>query len=208
MYPDYCLASHINFVVISKEDLKPYMGAADNSLTEEEKAGIARTNWFHEEGAGYNYEQSTKPSTIGFALADSPIALLSWIYEKLHDWTDSYPWTDDEILTWVSIYQFSIAGPEASIRIYYEAMHTQKEFTKHRLDYNAKVKLGISYFPRDLCLPPSEFGRKLGDVVFERRHKDGGHFAAHERPDLLVGDLLEMFGIEGGARDAAQKVAV
>jgi hypothetical protein len=208
MYPEHCLASHINFIVISKEELKPYMEATGNSLTQEEKAGIARTNWFYEEGFGYNSEHSTKPSTIGFALADSPIALLSWIYEKLHDWTDSYPWTDDEILTWVSIYQFSVAGPEASVRIYYEAMHTQMEFTKKRLDYNAKVKLGISYFPRDLCIPPSEFGRKLGDVVFERRHKDGGHFAAHERPELLVGDLIEMFGPEGGARDVAQMVAV
>lgn len=44
--------------------------------------------------------------------------------------------------------------------------------------------------------------------MFERRHKDGGHFAAHERLELLVGDLMEMFGAEGGARDAAQKVAV
>ena len=32
-------------------------------------------------------------------LADSPVALLAWIYEKSHDWTDDYPWTDDEILT-------------------------------------------------------------------------------------------------------------
>ena len=44
--------------------------------------------------------------------------------------------------------------------------------------------------------------------MFERRHKDGGHFAAHERLELLVGDLIEMFGPEGGARDVAQMVAV
>ncbi len=87
-------------------------------------------------------------------------------------------------------------------------MHTQKGFTKKRLDYNAKVKLGISYFPKDLCLPPSEFSRKLGDLVFERRHKDCVHFAAHERPELLVGDLMEMSGPEGGAMDIAQKVTL
>jgi hypothetical protein len=208
MYPDHCLASHVNVVHANKEDLRPYIEASDVSLTQQEKEGIARTLWFYEEGFGYNLEHSTKPSTIGFALADSPVALLSWIYEKLHDWTDSYPWTDDEILTWISIYQFSRAGPEASTRIYYEAMHAQKELTQKRLDYNGKVKLGISYFPKDLSIPPNNFGRKLGDVVFERRHKDGGHFAAHERPELLVGDLMEMFGAEGGARDVAQKVAV
>ena len=188
MYPDHCLASHINFIATSKEDLKPYIKASNISLTQEEKDGIARTQWFYDEGFGYNVEQSTKPSTIGFALTDSPIALLSWIYEKLHDWTDAYPWTDDEILTWISIYQFSNAGPGASTRIYYETIHSQKELTEKRLDYNGKVKLGISYFPKDICAPPSEFGRKLGEVVFERRHKDDGHFAAHERLELLVGD--------------------
>lgn len=73
---------------------------------------------------GYFNEQSTKPQTIGYALADSPVALLAWIYEKLHDWTDDYPWTEDEILTWVSIYWFSTAGPAASVRIYYEASHS------------------------------------------------------------------------------------
>jgi hypothetical protein len=46
--------------------------------------------------AGYLQEQSTQPQTIGYNLADSPVGLLAWIYEKLHNWTDNYPWTDDE----------------------------------------------------------------------------------------------------------------
>lgn len=39
---------------------------------------------------GYNAEQSTKPQTLTYVLNDSPVALLAWIYEKLHDWTDEY----------------------------------------------------------------------------------------------------------------------
>lgn len=39
----------------------------------------------------------------------------------------------------------------------------------------------------------------LGPVVFESEHRDGGHFAAHERPEVLAGDLFEMFGRGGGA---------
>lgn len=69
-----------------------------------EKDGLDRTNWFLTEGSGYRTLQATKPQTIGYALTDSPVALLAWLYEKLHDWTDNYPWTDEEILTWVSIY--------------------------------------------------------------------------------------------------------
>jgi hypothetical protein len=90
----------------------------------------------------------TKPQTVGYALADSPVALLAWIYEKLHDWTDSYPWTDDEILTWVSIYWFSRAGPAASIRIYYEATHTSTQVTRERIQRYIGVKLGLCYAPK------------------------------------------------------------
>jgi hypothetical protein len=46
--------------------------------------------------SGYSKQQSTRPATLGFALADSPAGLLAWITEKLYEWTDSYPWTDDE----------------------------------------------------------------------------------------------------------------
>jgi hypothetical protein len=45
---------------------------------------------------GYFAEQSTKPQTLGYSLADSPVGMLAWIYEKLVSWTDSYPWEDDE----------------------------------------------------------------------------------------------------------------
>ena len=47
-------------------------------------------------GHGYFEEQATQPQTLGYGLADSPVGLLGWIYEKLVHWTDSYPWTDDE----------------------------------------------------------------------------------------------------------------
>ena len=62
----------------------------------EEKAGIERSQWFRTKGLGYVAEQSTQPQTLGYSLADSPVGLLAWIYEKLVLWTDDYKWTDDE----------------------------------------------------------------------------------------------------------------
>jgi hypothetical protein len=61
-----------------------------------EKAGLERTKWFNTQGMGYFQAQSTQPQTLGYSLADSPVGLLAWIYEKLVNWTDSYPWTNDE----------------------------------------------------------------------------------------------------------------
>ena len=60
------------------------------------KEGFASTQQFVIKGSGYTHEQSTKPQTLGYGLADSPVGLLAWIYEKLVGWTDDYPWTDDE----------------------------------------------------------------------------------------------------------------
>ncbi|KAF8868246.1 Alpha/Beta hydrolase protein [Mucidula mucida] len=48
----------------------------------------------------YFLQQSTRPQTLGYSLADSPVGLLAWLYEKLLDWTDE--------------------RPTASTRIYYE----------------------------------------------------------------------------------------
>lgn len=61
-----------------------------------EKAGLERSAELDKTGRGYYNEQATRPQTLGYSLADSPVGLLAWIYEKLHDWTDDYPWTDDE----------------------------------------------------------------------------------------------------------------
>ena len=111
------------------------------------------------------------------------MALLAWIYEKLHDWTDSYPWTDDEVLTWVSIYQFSRAGPGAAHRIYYEVKHAdpgkdaapEKTCTYDAVrEFNPKVPLGLTYNPKELFVVPSSWGKTLGNVVYEARNDRGG----------------------------------
>lgn len=64
--------------------------------SEEERRGLQRGAEFRTTGQGYFHEQSTKPQTLGYSLADSPVGLLAWIYEKLVNWTDAYQWEDDE----------------------------------------------------------------------------------------------------------------
>jgi len=164
-----------------------------------ERAGLDRAKWFQSEGNGYLKEQSTKPQTIGYSQADSPVGLLAWIYEKLHDWTDGYPWTDDEVLTWVSIYWFSTAGPAASSRIYYEVVHDKLKTSNAAKSWIPDVKLGVASFPKEIAPLPRLWAKTMGEVVFESEYETGGHFAAWERPDAIVGDLRKMFGRKGGA---------
>ncbi|CAN8103242.1 unnamed protein product [Discula destructiva] len=208
-YPQHVLATHVNFVRVLTPPTfiagpTQYLKHAVLPYSAAEKQGIERTKWFLRKGHGYNLEQSTRPHTLGLGLADSPVVLLAWIYEKLHDWTDNYPWTDDEVLTWISLYAFSTAGADASVRIYYENANNLGYDAGN--GYIANVPLGLSYFPKDLIVPPSTWGQTLGPVVFEKRHEDGGHFAAYERPEKLVDDLRMMFGKKGGAGSVSKKL--
>lgn len=43
------------------------------------------------------------------------------------------------------------------------------------------------------------WARQAGNVVFESEHEAGGHFAAHEQPEALAGDVRAMFGKGGPA---------
>ncbi|KAI0048900.1 alpha/beta-hydrolase [Auriscalpium vulgare] len=195
--PKHVKASHTNF---PREDSPPalltsptqYLKHLVTPYTALEKAGLARMQWFMAEGRGYSLEQSTTPQTLGYALADSPVGLLAWIYEKLVTWTDGYAWDDDEVLTWISVYWFSRAGPAASVRIYYEFTHAVSR-------PDSPVPVGVSFFPKELIRPPVSWVKAWKNVVYTSQHEHGGHFAAHEQPEALVEDLRAMFGKGGPA---------
>lgn len=203
LHPDHVLASHINMIRAAKPawTSNPILALqhAFTPYSSADQAGLARTSWFFKTGSGYRTQQQTKPQTLGYALADSPVGLLAWIYEKLHDWTDAYPWTNDEILTWVSIYWFSTAGPAANLRIYYESYNDPVHGAERGQKYIPRVKLGLAHFPQELTVVPKTWGRAMGPIVFESDNKSGGHFAAWEKPEAIAKDLKVMFGKHGGA---------
>ena len=121
------------------------------------------------------------------------------------------------MLEWVSIYWFSRAGPTAAGRIYYE-MRDGGVKSIVRTPGWSSIPFGISYFPKEIAnmklyvpyspslrnvlndgLLPLRWSRGLGNVVFEAKHDTGGHFAAHEVPEKLAGDLRKMFSRNGPA---------
>lgn len=210
LYPDRIMASHINMIRATAPTAETHPALtvqhALQPYTARDEQGFARSKWFAEEGTGYRYQQSTKPQTLGYALADSPVGLLAWILEKLHDWTDQYPWTDDEILTWISIYWHSTAGPAASLRIYYEATHAPSNPVKDAMPFVNRetaqkfiptVPLGMAAFPKELNVVPRSWAHTLGPVVLYSEHEHGGHFATTEHPELIAEDLRKMLAKDG-----------
>ncbi|KAJ7512349.1 Alpha/Beta hydrolase protein [Mycena galericulata] len=176
----------------------PEAGTAP-ALTAREEERLAKNASFFKRGTGYAHLQKNQPQTLGYSLADSPVGLLAWIYEKLVDWSDEYPWSDDEVLTWISIYWFSRAGPTASLRIYFEAENRNFDAIFAVTKPTPTIPLGISHFPNDGIVFPKSWTRAVGNVVFDGEHESGGHFAAYERPQELANDLRKMFGKSGPA---------
>jgi hypothetical protein len=195
-------AHHLNNIAPAQpteaEHPELFAKVQSTALSDSEVAGLALSEQFNKEGNGYFRQQATKPQTTGFFMTDSPVGLLAWIYEKLHDWVDGYDWADDEILTWISIYYFSAAGPAATNNIYYAIEHRNPPAFVAAQKYS-DVPLGVSRFPKDLILLPKLWNGTMGPVVFQNEHAKGGHFAAYECPDAIVRDLRSMFGREGGA---------
>ncbi|MEV5753141.1 epoxide hydrolase family protein [Actinoallomurus sp. NPDC052308] len=147
--------------------------------------------WSAEEG-GYQHQQSTRPLTLSFGLADSPTGLLAWIVEKYRAWSDcegdlATRFSDDFILTQASLYWFT-ETISTSFRPYYEYA---KGLTRRveRVD----VPTALALFPADLSRPPRSWAERTYNLTRYTRMPRGGHFAAHEEPDLLARDITEFF---------------
>ncbi|GAW12505.1 hypothetical protein ANO14919_018750 [Xylariales sp. No.14919] len=207
--PSRCKAYHTNTPAPNQPSpsMHPELHAEllATPLTEGEKRGLERAGSMSAEGMGYYKQMTTRPLTIGYSLRDSPVGLLAWIHEKLHAWSDGYPWSDEEILTWVSIHYFSAPGPEAAGNVYYAMEHSDPPAFAAAAEY-VDVPFGVARFQNDLVLLPKLWNRTLGPLVYEGGYEKGGHFAAWERPDAIINDLRQMFGNDGPAYESIKSM--
>jgi hypothetical protein len=141
---------------------------------------------FTNDGSGYLAIQQTRPQTMAYALADSPVFQLGWIAEKFHDWTD-IEIDRDLVLTHATISWLNRAGGDAA-HVLYDQAHTS--------DWGAPAAVphGFSVFGAD------ETVRRLvpaPEGAFWQEHERGLHFPAMELPEELAADLRAFFGSLG-----------
>ena len=55
---------------------------APASFTEAEKTAFAGLEYFYRKGFGYAEMMNTRPQTLGYSLADSPVGMLAFYYDK------------------------------------------------------------------------------------------------------------------------------
>ena len=162
----------------------------DWPISIEDKAAVEWARALTDAGSGYLKLQSNRPRTIAYSLTDSPAGQLAWIVENFKEWTDETADLPedavdvDQLLTNVSIYWFTGTGASAANFLYE---------TGHSTEWGAPGTASQGW-PLFAAQP---FVRAMIDPDHEIEHWSefdrGGHFAAMETPDLLVGDVRKFF---------------
>jgi epoxide hydrolase len=183
--PPGLAAIHLNMAVVRPrpEDM--------SQLTDEEKESVARFQAYVAQGSGYAEQQRTRPQTLGYGLADSPVGQAAWIYEKFHGWSEGSNAPEDcfdrdELIDNIMIYWLSNSGA-SSARLYWESMASFAATEVH-------VPTGISNFPREIFQPSRRWADRIyRNIIYWNDAPKGGHFAAFEVPDLFVAELRDCF---------------
>ncbi len=142
-------------------------------------------------GMGYSTQQSTRPQTLGYGLADSPAGQCAWILEKVWAWTDhdgdpTSALTRQQILDDVSAYWFT-GTATSSARLYWESFRDRDRAP-------ITVPSGISIFPREIFRPSRRWAeRRYTDLRWYETLDRGGHFAAWEQPAVFVDQVRGFF---------------
>jgi microsomal epoxide hydrolase len=185
-YPDRVAAIHTNMLLVKPSTLNDPVGMLNDAGLDEYR----RTKEFQEHGSGYREIQSTKPQTLAYGLADSPVGLAGWIVEKFRAWSDGEDletrFGRDRLLDNLSVYWLTNTI-NSSMRLYYET-----DFDA-AIPETVSVPTGFARYPAEVQRIPRQWAEAVYNIVHWTEMPEGGHFAAMEVPDLFVDDVREFF---------------
>ncbi|MBV9841015.1 MAG: epoxide hydrolase [Sphingomonadaceae bacterium] len=182
--PEGLVGLHFNLLAVMPRDLGDSPTAEEQAVAKAARA-YARTEW------AYAQIQATRPQTLGYALADTPVGQAAWIYEKLGKWSDGggdpeTVFSLDEMLDNIMLYWLTNSGA-SSARLYWESLG---EMRPKRID----LPVGYTKFPRENSTPLRSWAdRVFSNIIHWNEVAKGGHFAAFEQPALFVDELRTCF---------------
>ena len=182
-HADHVAGVHLNMLTYRLPD-------DPGELTETEQARVAARQRFIADGQGYGAIQRTRPQTLSYGLTDSPAGQLAWIAEKFQAWSDGGLAAIDRdwLLTNVSLYWLTgTAG--SSARLYFETTRARSWARQAR----SQTPVGVAVFPREIAPSIRRFAELTDNITYWSEFDRGGHFAALEVPELLVGDVQAFF---------------
>jgi pimeloyl-ACP methyl ester carboxylesterase len=197
--PKGLLGIHVNMPGTVPADVLRHLRNFDPApaeLSDTETVAYDRLLHFYRDGYGYAAMMNQSPQTIGYALADSPVGMAAYYYDKIAEWTDSGGEPEkvlryDEMLDTISLYWLTNTGTSSS-RSYWEgALAEGGPFDAVEIP---TVPVAVTVYPGEIYRAPRSWGEKnFKNLIYWNEVDKGGHFAAWEQPELFSTEVRAAF---------------
>lgn len=184
-HPDRLVGIHVTLAIV----VPPAETLAD--MTPAEQATLDDFGTYQRWDGGYSTQQASRPQTLGYGLADSPMGQAAWIIEKFWSWVDHDGHPEDvllrdSLLDNVMLYWLTNTGA-SSARLYWESFHD--------LDVRpVEIPSAASIYPGEIFRPSRRWlESRFTDLRYFAEPTKGGHFAAFEQPDSFVDEVRAAF---------------
>lgn len=198
--PKGLLAIHLNMPATIPGNLTKAINSGDpapSDLTAPEREAFQSLSTFFGRNAAYGAMMVTRPQTIGYSLADSPVGLAAWMYEKFAQWSDSDGVPErvlsrDEMLNDITLYWLTNTGASSS-RFYWENNNNNFSAEAQKTK-DIRIPVGITVFPKEIYQAPESWSRQAyPSLAYYHKVDKGGHFAAWEQPQIFAEELRAAF---------------
>ena len=169
---------------------------APATFTEAEKTAFAGLEYFYRKGFGYAEMMNTRPQTLGYSLADSPVGMLAFYYDKFTEWTHSNRQPEkvlsrDDILDQVTLYWLTNTGTSSSRSYWDAAQGGGGPFNAVNI---TEVPVAVTVFPGEIYRAPKSWGEQaFKKLIYWNEVDKGGHFAANEQPQIFADEMRKAF---------------
>ena len=193
--PAGLLGIHINLPATVPSDVAMALaggGPAPAGLSEKERAAFDSLDTFFKKYRAYGAIMGTRPQTIGYALADSPVGLAAWIF----DYNNGEPerlLNRDDVLDNITLYWLTNT-PTSAARIYWETSGQSVILAAAQKTAEISLPVAITVFPGEVYRAPETWARRAyRNLIYFHEVDKGGHFAAWEQPELFSAELRKAF---------------
>jgi len=200
--PAGLLGIHVNFAQMVPLEMLGHIrngepAPAGLSDTEKRAYGQVAVATYHR---GYGVIQGTRPQTIGYSLADTPVGLAAWLldhdpgtYEHLARLFAGQPYgaiTPQDWLDNTSLYWLTNTATSAA-RLYWQQAVTGKNFYAPA---DVSLPAAVTVFPEEYVHAPRSWTEQAyHNLIYFNEAERGGHFAAWEQPQLFAEELRAAF---------------
>jgi pimeloyl-ACP methyl ester carboxylesterase len=193
--PAGLLGIHINLPATIPTEIAAVLaagGPAPAGLSEKERAAFVSLDTFFKKYRAYGAIMGTRPQTIGYALADSPVGLAAWIF----DYNNGEPerlLDRDDVLDDITLYWLTNTATSAA-RLYWETAGQSVVLAAAQKTSEISLPVAITVFPGEVYRAPETWARRAyRNLIYFNEADKGGHFAAWEQPELFSAELRAAF---------------